>query len=399
MSASRLLILDDDPEIGETIAGIAETVGVAVRWTTDPGEFFELSRVWTPTHIALDLVMPAMDGVEVLGRLARRQCTASLILISGVSERVLQAARRSAKEQGLLVAGVLTKPFSKEVLRDLISGKSGAAPSSPGEDEEVAPTSAKVITVSALQNALKNHELLVYYMPKIQCGTGHVAGYEALVRWMHPEYGIVMPDSFIPFAEANHMMGELTAEVLDQALRWFSEQKTRTAADGAPHPHPHLAINISAQNLSDEYFVENVLATCKKYGVEPQEVIFELTESCAMENPVLSLALLTRLRMKGFHLAIDDFGTGFSSMLQLVRLPFSEIKIDKSFVMKGTATQESRSVVKSIVDLAKSLGLTSTAEGVDDGGTLAYLGEIGCDLAQGYFIGRPSPAGAVSLPS
>jgi EAL domain-containing protein (putative c-di-GMP-specific phosphodiesterase class I)/FixJ family two-component response regulator len=393
MSASRLLILDDDPQVAETIAGVADAVGVGAKWTSDPGEFFEISRLWEPTHIALDLVMPAMDGVEVLGRLARTNCNSSIILISGMSEKVLQAARRAAREQGLTVAGVLTKPFSTTTLRELISGNGHSEPVSSAEVEEEPLAPSKKITIGALEQAFENHELRVFYQPKVECRSRKVAGFEALVRWMHPDYGITMPDSFIPFAEANHMMGALTNEVLEQSLSWFSGRNERAASP------LHLSINISAQNLSDDLFVENVLGKCSKHRIDPGHIIFELTETCAMENPVQSLSLLTRLRMKGFLLAIDDFGTGFSSMLQLVRLPFSEIKIDKSFVMKGTSSQESRSVVKSIVDLGRSLGLTSTAEGVDDPATLAFLGEIGCDLAQGYFIGRPSPGGTVSLPA
>jgi len=126
--------------------------------------------------------------------------------------------------------------------------------------------------------------------------------------------------------------------------------------------------------------------------VPPERLIFELTETSAMEDPVASLSLLTRLRMKGFQLSLDDFGTGYSSMLQLVRLPFSEIKVDRSFVMTAARSQESRTVIRSVVDLGRSLGLKSTAEGVEDAQTLGYLNEVGCDLAQGYFIARPMPA-------
>jgi EAL domain-containing protein (putative c-di-GMP-specific phosphodiesterase class I) len=139
----------------------------------------------------------------------------------------------------------------------------------------------------------------------------------------------------------------------------------------------------------DIHLADVLTSLCREYLVAPERVVLELTESSAMVDPILSLDLLTRLRVKGFQLSIDDFGTGYSSMVQLVRLPFSEIKVDRSFVMQAEQSQESRTVIKSIVDLGHSLGLVVTAEGVEDLSTLNYLNSLGCDLAQGYFIARP----------
>ena len=154
-----------------------------------------------------------------------------------------------------------------------------------------------------------------------------------------------------------------------------------------------MSFNVSAKNLKNPSFVDRVTRRFHDRNIDPERMIFELTETSAMEDPVTSLALLTRLRMKGFQLSIDDFGTGYSSMLQLVRLPFSEIKVDKSFVTTMRQSRESRTVVKSIVDLGRSLGIKVAAEGVEDAEILEYLKQIGCDLAQGYFIGRPMPGG------
>jgi len=141
--------------------------------------------------------------------------------------------------------------------------------------------------------------------------------------------------------------------------------------------------------LRDQALVERIVDRCAARHIAPERLIFELTETSAMEDPIASLDLLTRLRMKGFQLSIDDFGTGYSSMLQLVRLPFSEIKVDKSFVMTANRSAESRTVVRSIIELGHSLGLRATAEGVEDADTLAYLKSLACDLAQGFLIARP----------
>ena len=388
MGDRRLLILDDDPMTGETIQRIAEFAGLEVCFTPDPDRFFELLHNWQPTHIALDLVMPTMDGMQVIARLAKLSCRAKIIITSGVGSRVLDAAGRSAAEHGLDIAGVLAKPFSPPQLREMLLGHLPAA--LPLPTVAIAPPKLPEITLSDLRHALDHEEFVVAYQPKVLCTTGELAGVEALVRWVHPRYGLLPPGRFIPLAESGDLIDRLTDQVVDQALAWFGP-----LCDGATPLSPTtcdrlmLSVNISARTLTNVALFERVQERCEAHRVDPARLIFELTETSAMDDPVASLDLLTRLRMIGFHLSIDDFGTGFSSMLQLVRLPFSEIKVDKSFVMTAMTSSESRTVVKFIVDLGHSLGLRCTAEGVEDAETLKYLTNIGCDLAQGYYIARP----------
>ncbi|MBW4481065.1 MAG: EAL domain-containing response regulator [Tildeniella torsiva UHER 1998/13D] len=391
MSDRRLLILDDDPMTGETIQRIAEFAGLEVHFTPDPGRFFDLLHEWRPTHIALDLVMPTMDGVQVMARLAKLSCRAKIIITSGVGSRVLDAAGRSAVEHGLDIAGVLAKPFSPAQLREMLLGHISTGPPPP-RAIATAPAEPPEITPTDLHQALDRQEFVLAYQPKVLCTTGELAGVEALVRWAHPTYGLLPPGRFIPLAESCDLIDPLTDQVIDQALAWFgplcagATQLSPTTCDRLM-----LSVNISARTLANGALFERVQERCQAQGVDPARLIFELTETSAMDDPVASLDLLTRLRMIGFHLSIDDFGTGFSSMLQLVRLPFSEIKVDKSFVMTAMTSPESRTVVKFIVDLGHSLGLRCTAEGVEDAETLAYLTAIGCDLAQGYHIARPLP--------
>jgi len=388
MSQCRLLILDDDPLIGQTILAIAESAGLEARYTETPEAFFLELDGWDPTHIALDLVMPEMDGVQVMVQLAQRGSRARLILTSGVGHRVLDAAGRSAAEHGLQIAGVLSKPFSPSALRGMLGDapEPAATRPGPGNAGSSRPPSPD-IEVEELARAIREKALFVAYQPKIDCVSGTLSGFEALSRWRHPERGFVPPDRFILLAEQHGLIDELTDCVLQQSLAWFSENFPARPGDSSAGVT--LSINISARTLSDQSFVDRLLAMCTAVGIAPSRLIFELTETSAMEDPVASLELLTRLRVKGFQLSIDDFGTGFSSMLQLARLPFSEIKVDKSFVISAARSQESRVVIRSIVDLGRSMGLRSTAEGVEDAETLQYLRDIGCDLAQGFFIGRP----------
>lgn len=392
MGDRRLLVLDDDPMTGATIQRIAEFAGVKVQFTADPAQFFKLLQEWQPTHIALDLVMPTMDGLQVMAELAQLTCRAKIIITSGVGSRVLDAARRSATEHGLDIAGILPKPFSPAQLRQMLAAYPRSEVTFPH------PVGSRpqplTLTTADLQEGLAHRQFELVYQPKILCSTRALAGFEALVRWAHPTHGLLPPGQFIPLAERCGLIDPLTDQVIEQALNWFGAAHAEMARPGSNLPTAvsdrlKLSVNISARTLSNGVLFERVQDRCRAQHVDPTQLIFELTETSAMDDPVASLDLLTRLRMIGFHLSIDDFGTGFSSMLQLVRLPFSEIKVDKSFVMTAMSSQESRTVVKFIVDLGHSLGLSCTAEGVENAETLDYLTEIGCDLAQGYHIARP----------
>jgi EAL domain-containing protein (putative c-di-GMP-specific phosphodiesterase class I)/ActR/RegA family two-component response regulator len=378
-----MLILEDDLHVGKVIKLIAETVGFEARLLDAPDSFLGVFDEWQPTHIALDLVMPDMDGVQVLAELSNRNCTAKIIITSGMGARVLDAAGRAGNERGLNIVGVLAKPFSSASLRALLQGRppqdvhsSDAEMARDGFQKFFLPTEAE------LRHALEDREIMPLYQPKIECATGRLAGFEALARWRHTQRGWVMPDQFIPLLQRVGLMDALTDAVLDQAMPWFSESFGSV-------PNITLSVNFSAKTFGDPAYLDKIMARCLKLGIAQNRLIFELTETDSMDDPLVSLDLMTRLRMKGFLLSIDDFGTGYSSLLQLVRLPFSEIKIDKSFVLSARRSTESRTVIKSIVELGRSLGIKSVAEGVDDLETLDYLGQIGCDLAQGYAIARP----------
>ena len=381
MNACRLLILDDDPMIGTTIQVIAEASGAAAFLTTEPDAFFSALTDWQPTHVCTDLNMPTMDGLQVLAELARRGCTAQIIISSGVGQRVLEAAARSGAEQGLQMGGVLPKPFTPADLRRLLSSE--AQPAST-------PAMLRALPLfqpnrQALELALQRREFAVAYQPKVDCASGRLAGLEALVRWQHPLHGTIAPDRFIQLAEDLDLIDALTVQVLDMALGWFVPWR----AASAERVDVTMSVNLSARSLGSSSLVSELHQRCQAAGCAPSSLVLELTETAAMDNPLLALELLTRLRVQGFQLSIDDFGTGYSSMVQLVRLPFSEVKVDRSFVMTAARSDESRAVIRSIIGLGHSLGMSVTAEGVEDAEVLSYLRETGCDLAQGYFIARP----------
>lgn len=376
--SKRVLILDDDDAVGQTIQFTVEAAGVEARAVSDPDAFLELVDEWEPTHIVLDLVMPRMDGIEVMRLLAERKTTARLVILSGVGTRVLDAAHRVAAEKGLRIAGVLPKPIRPARLREVLQ-KNNDETGSSGKPR--ARGALPPVTAKDLRRALDEKLFFPAFQPKIRCDNGEVAGFEVLLRWHHDDGEFIPPDAFIPLAESENMIGELTDLVLGHALGWLSEP--------GPTEAMGLSVNLSARTLSDIHFADRLAKRCQDAGVAPDRLTLELTETAATGDPMLALDLVTRLRMKGFPVSIDDVGTGYSSMAQLAALPFSEMKVDKSFVMSAARSQESRTIVTSIIELGHNLDLDVVAEGVEDEATLEFLRKHGCDYAQGFLIARP----------
>lgn len=232
--------------------------------------------------------------------------------------------------------------------------------------------------------AIASCQLVLHYQPKLNLSTGVVIGYEALVRWQHPRLGLLYPDSFMPMAETSDVIHLLTLEVLRQALQQQQDWK-------AAGKRCSVAVNLSARNLIDDRFLNYLKQVIPEYGVETGELELEITESSLMHDPEGALTLLRQIYALGVELSIDDFGTGFSSMSYLRRMPISVLKIDRLFVKEMTDNAADTIIVSSTIALAHNLGMRVVAEGVEDEGTLNALREMGCDLAQGYFISRPKP--------
>jgi EAL domain-containing protein (putative c-di-GMP-specific phosphodiesterase class I)/FixJ family two-component response regulator len=375
MSGHRLLVLDDDAAVAHTVGFVAMSRGFEVRSTSSAQEFFDCVERWSPTHIAVDLVMPGMDGIEILRALANAGCTARIIVMSGVGAKILEAASQVARERGLRIGGILPKPFKPAALRALLedSPESASHPQVATARDAVGPTE------SELEQALREDQFVLHYQPKVLLATRRAAGVEALVRWQHPRLGTIGPERFVPMAERSARMDRLTHRITERALAWFAPLDARLS----------LAINISARNLDDVSFADVMHEQCRRHDVPPERVVLELTETSAMQDAAAALDILTRLRLKGFRLSIDDFGTGWSTMTQLSKLPVSELKVDRSFVASMATSGESRKIVDSTISLARSLGLATVAEGVEDAATADLLSALGCDFAQGYLFARP----------
>ncbi len=375
MNQPRLIVIDDEPDLAGFVCEVAGQTGYAVEQYHNAGLFIEQYDKCADV-IVLDLMMPGMDGVEVIRFLAGIDCDTQLILISGFDSGVLHSAQKLATEQGLNFVGSLNKPFRYDDLHKLLSELSITAKSAARQIAIEAPPADE------LRDALKNNELLLHYQPKVGLNGYSVTAVEALVRWQHPVHGLLAPDLFIPVAEKHGLIDDLTWIVLEQAMeqcRLWQDQGLTV----------QVAVNMSSDTLKELNLPEKMGALVAQYGQDASQLILEVTETALMQELTKSLDILTRLRMRGFHLSIDDFGTGYSSLVQLHRAPFSEIKIDRSFVMDMERDKESYAIIETVIVLGHKLGMKVVAEGVETQANLEQLAAMGCDLAQGYHIARP----------
>jgi diguanylate cyclase (GGDEF)-like protein len=236
-----------------------------------------------------------------------------------------------------------------------------------------------------LRHAVERGELALHYQPKAELMTGRVSGVEALLRWNHPEHGLIPPDEFIPIAEHTGLIRPLTSWVLNEAV----QQARQWSLKGV---HLSMAVNLSVRSLMDGGLPDEVANALANASMDATSLILEITESTIMADPNRAIAILRRLSDQGISLAIDDFGTGYSSLAYLKRLPVNEVKVDRSFVMNMATDQDDLVIVRSTVDLARNLGLRVVAEGVEDAASWDRLRVLGCDAVQGYHLARPMPA-------
>lgn len=376
MNSNRLLVIDDEPGICEFITEVAEGVGFEAKATTTPDDFRAAYKTFSPTAIILDLVMPETDGVELLRFLADDRCRAQVLVASGVDPRVLATAKRLGDAHGLKMSGVLEKPIMVPDLEALLRKASQAQ---------------KSITEQELRQAIDDRELVIHYQPKLELGKDArqaIKSVEALVRWQHPHYGLVMPNDFIPLAEETGLISPLTDYVMQAA----AEQMAKWEHDGIVLS---VAINIAPQLISHLELPDRFAALMAEHGLPPSRLILEITESAAMADTARTMDILTRFRLKEMGLSIDDFGTGYSSLVELCRMPFNELKIDKSLVMEVPINGEAKLIVRSIVELAHNLGLRVCAEGTETIEAMDFVRSIGCESTQGYYFSEPLPPEAL----
>lgn len=372
---NKALVFDDDAATGRLVvrtAALAEIDAVAV---TDAVAFKDHLQSFAPHIVILDLQLGQTDGIQQLRVLAENRFTGPVVLMSGYDARVLDSARSLALGMGLKVAAVLGKPLRIADLEGVLFGTRFTRQNIVAED---------------VLRAVEQDELSLELQPVVSRNPRRLTKCEALVRWEHPKAGRIPPGDFLPVAEAR-------TDVMDAVTGWV----IRAAADayqvlrdvGITVP---IAVNVSAQNLHDARLPDRIQELLSARSIPAHHLCIELTESAAFKDAAKTMEILSRIRLKGMKLSIDDFGTGYSCLQMLRRMPFTEIKIDQSFVTDLDVSRDSRAIVKSIIDLAENMEMGCVAEGVETESIAAMLDEFGrCDM-QGYLIAPPMPVEAIA---
>lgn len=373
MSQNRLFVIDGAKENIAAIRDVAEVFGYDVAHARNAGEFRRTFRQFEPTVVMLDLQMRDEDGIDLLRFLADQHYLGKVIVSCGFDTKVLSTAARLATSYGLKKVRTLQKPLVtvdlQAALREPLRG-------------------LDMLTADGLKQAIGRGQIVVHYQPKILMSGGStrkLVGLEAVARWEHPRLGQIAPKDFIRLAEDSGQIVRLTTCVIQAAAQQARNWRQRGV-------RITLAVNLAESLLANSGFPDHLLQLLRDHGVPSTEIMLEVSESSVKPDSHVMTEALTRLRLAGFGLSLDDFGTGRSSLIELYRMPFSELKIDESFVTEMNGTAEAQVIVKSVIDLAHNLGMTACAEGVEDKETANLLARLGCDYAQGYFYGPPVPA-------
>jgi EAL domain-containing protein (putative c-di-GMP-specific phosphodiesterase class I) len=374
-AVSRILVIDDDGDFRRFMKLMIEPTGAAILAVRDMCSLLAL-RPRSNDLVLIDLVMPSIDGIQVLGELARYQVKSRIVLMSGRSADVLETAARIGRGLGLQIGGVLKKPFRLAQLRALAGD-----PTCVAEHASADPLS-QPLAAADLLDGMKSGELQIVLQPIVEIGSGRPWAFEALARWCSEKHGLVYPNRFLPLAAEAGLMPFLSEVVVKLA----AEQSAFLKASGHASK---VCVNFDGADLSEGSLPETLLGIVQEFSVSPSALVIELTESRAAKDQLLMMETLARLRLQGFELALDDFGMAYSSLDRIRNLPFSILKIDRSFVSDVETSVRARGIVSACISLARRCKLLTVAEGIETFGQMQALNRMGCDMAQGYFVAKP----------
>ncbi|MCF8211645.1 MAG: EAL domain-containing response regulator [Rhodoferax sp.] len=378
--SGTVLVVDDDDfqreVIGSQLSGLGWVNLLFANCGRDALALYDAHRLHIQVVIS-DLSMPDMDGLVLMRHLAQRQLKAALVLSSGVTEEILNSAAGLASAHGLHLLGVLPKPSTTEDLRSLLSALNRPLPVKVFSKD-------RALTPQRLRAALAAGEFEPWYQPKVALQSGRPVGVEALARWPGGDGGDIGPGQFVPAIEdaglADELFFSIARRVASDLAIWRSQGI-----------HIHASINLSMDSALNLDMPERLLQIVYAHGLQPGDLVIEVTESRLMVERSLAMESLTRLSLMGFTLSIDDFGTGYSSLVQLIDLPFKELKIDSSFVQRASLENKAKAILRIATALGVNLEMAVIAEGVETHEQLTFVRECGCATVQGYFFARPMP--------
>lgn len=362
-------------KLGAQLVTEAENGRIALDMLSDESRRIDISFI--------DLNMPGMDGIELIRHLANRDHQGAIVLTSALGSALLFSVETMSKAYGIKLLGTFEKPATPEILQEMISRYR------PGEQrigKQANPLPA--FTLEQILHGLENGQFEPFFQPKVELTTGKVKAVEAFARWRHPQHGLVMPAAFIPVLEAGGHMEQLTWVIIRNCVETCRAWHERGLMLS-------VSINLAAASLAEPGLTERILALLNEKGIEPSYITFEITELMAMTDSPICLENLARMRMRGFGLSVDDYGTARSNMQQLLRIPFLDLKIDRSFVAGAGTNEHMRLALSSSLDLARKLHRNSAAVGVETREDWDLLRDLGCTYAQGYYIAKPMEREAV----
>ena len=384
--ASGVLVIEDSAVQRQALSERLQQFGIDRIWgAADGAAGLRLLRdpQRRPALVCVDLEMPGMDGIEFLQQLRQLDAEPAVAIVSGANAAVLESVGLMVEALGFTLAGLLSKPYDGERLRQILLR---AADNQGGSGR--AAHAAVQMSAEQLATALASGRIVPWYQPKVALKTGEVVGFEALARCIGSDGRALSPAAFIDVAEQSGQMGALTEAMLRRVL----------ADLGGWHAaglYPTVALNVSATSLANRHFGAELIRQVDAARISPSAVTLEVTESALVTDLAEALGALGRLRLRGFGLSLDDFGTGFSSLQQLDRLPFTELKIDRSFVAQVDWKVGRQRILAAAIHTGQQLNLTTVAEGVETAEELAILKRLGCQQVQGFLFARPMPVDRV----
>ncbi len=380
ISELHILVVEDDAFQRKLIANMLRSLGALNFSEAADGKqglavLNDLNA--QPVDLVIcDLNMPEMDGLEFLRHLSKHHQQPKAIIASTVEAKLLSSAERMAKTYGIQLLGALPKPVTLDALKEMLA-RFGKV-----QTKWNAPESGRTFTLEEILQGLRDNQFEPFFQPKVDILSGRLVGAEALARWVHPEFGVIAPYAFIPVLEKQGQIDALTFDILKKsavACRMFHDSGYILT----------VSVNLSLASLNDPALALKIIQMVRDAKIDSHYIVLEITESAMVKDEGPTLENLTRLGMHGFVLSIDDYGTGYSSMQQLTRIAFGELKIDQSFVTDCATNEPLRIVVESSIEMAHKLQVKSVAEGVETQQDWDLLKSMGCDTAQGYFIAKP----------
>ncbi|MEJ2792209.1 EAL domain-containing response regulator [Iodobacter sp. LRB] len=374
------LVVDDSPSHRFVAVEYLKEIGFAgVHEAADGNEALHILQTLEQVDLILtDLSMPGMDGIELLGCLAKTPKQYFISVMSSVPRDVLDTVQGIADASSLELLAVIPKPLTLEAICALLQN------SDPDLHIVGSPWPQLEFSVEDVACAMEANELRLYFQPKVTIVNKKLVGFEALARWLHPAHGVLPPIAFIHHIEQGELALRFFYALLSSACDMLKAMQTISA-------EIHCSVNLPVPLLDSAGLVDKMQAIVESKGIDSKYIVVEVTETTLMSNLATFLGALARMRLKGFGVAMDDYGTGYSSMKQLSRCPFTEIKIDKEFVHDAFNSTKKLAILTSAISMSQRLNLKTVAEGVETADDWDQLSALGCDIAQGYFISRPIP--------